>query len=49
MWNDGINLTVPLRHADSAIVFANETLRVTTILVRISRTSQLKLDNASIN
>jgi len=33
-WNDGINFTAPLSHANSAVVFANKTLRVTTILVR---------------
>ena len=32
-WNDGINFTAPLSHADNAVVFANKTLRVTTILV----------------
>jgi len=33
-WNNGINFTAPLSHASSAVVFANKTLRVTTILVR---------------
>jgi len=34
-WNDGINFTAPLSQTNSAVVFANKTLRVTTILVRI--------------
>jgi len=35
-WQDGINFTAPLNYANSAVVFANKTLRVTTILVSMS-------------
>ena len=49
-WEDGVNFTAPLSHANSDVVFANKTLRVTTIGVR-RRTSLLDIlrVNQSIN
>jgi len=35
-WSNGINFTAPLNYANSAVIFANKTLRVTTILVSLS-------------